>query len=254
MPISKNSIKFIKALRQKKFRQKYNTFVVEGDKMVAELLAQRPSWCKALYALPAWLAQYTAAEQRAWPFAAEVVSSAELERASLLKTPNQALALLEIPAPAALNGLDGRLSLFLDGLQDPGNMGTILRLADWFGISTVICAPNCVDAYNPKAVQSSMGAFLRVGVVTAGLGELLGAFPGLPVYGADMAGDNIFTVRVPPKGLLVIGNEGSGLSPETEQALTRRLSIPKGEGGGAESLNAAVATGIILGVLLHANV
>lgn len=251
MPVSKSTIKYIQSLRLKKFRQKYNKFVVEGGKMVGELLEYRSEWVETLYALPNWMEQLPPQQ---WPadWQAITVSPNELSRLSLLKTPNQVLALVRQPRYAlTAENLSGQLSLYLDDLQDPGNMGTLLRLADWFGISTVICSPNCVEVFNPKVIQASMGAFLRVSTVVADLESVLQAAPGLTIFGADMEGENVFQADLPQTGVLVIGNEGAGITPAVMEKVTRRVSIPRGEGGGAESLNAAVAAGIIIGLLLN---
>ncbi|WP_421949138.1 TrmH family RNA methyltransferase [Phaeodactylibacter xiamenensis] len=251
MPVSKNTIKYIQSLRQKKFRQKYDKFVVEGDKMVRELLEHRSEWVETLFALPNWM-EHLPPQQ--WPPALQAitVSENELSRLSLLKTPNQALALVRQPQyELNADALNGQLALFLDDLQDPGNMGTLLRLADWFGISTVICSPNCVEVFNPKVIQASMGAFLRVSTIVADFGAVLNAAPDLTIFGADMEGGNIFQADLPKTGVLVIGNEGAGITPAVMEKVTHRVSIPRGKGGGAESLNAAVAAGIIIGVLLN---
>jgi TrmH family RNA methyltransferase len=249
MPVSKNVIKYIQSFRQKKFRQKYNKFVVEGDKMVRELLEYRPDWVESLFALPEWMVRWPSQK---WPAGLEVVtvSNHELSRLSLLKTPNQALALVQQPHyELKAVKLDTQLTLFLDDLQDPGNMGTLLRLADWFGISTVICSPNCVEVFNPKVIQASMGAFLRVQTLTADFEAVINQVPEITVFGADMEGQNVFQADLPETGVLVIGNEGAGITPAIMEKVTHRVSIPKGAGGGAESLNAAVAAGIIIGVL-----
>lgn len=249
MPVSKNTIKYIQSLRQKKFRQKYNKFIVEGDKMARELLQQRPHWVEQLFALPDFM-ESLGPVQLPPDLEACTVTHQELSRLSLLKTPNQALALVRQPAFELEPGhLQGTISVYLDSLQDPGNMGTLLRLCDWFGISTLICSPDCVEVFNPKVIQASMGAFLRVSTVVAPFSALAAAAPGLPVYGADTEGDNVFTTELSAVGILVIGNEGAGISPAILKQVTQRLSIPKGAGGGAESLNAAVAAGIIIGLL-----
>lgn len=250
MPLSNNSIKHIRSLRLKKFRQQHQNFVVEGDKIVRELLEHRPEWLVSLYALPEWLQAQAGLLPTHPP--AEAVSAAELGRASLLATPNKALAVARIPTTDWREAPIGQgLCLYLDGLQDPGNMGTLLRLADWFGIPTVLCSPNCVDAYNPKVIQASMGAFLRVQVAEALLPEVQQRFPSLMIYGADLEGENVFQTALSPTALLVVGNEGAGLSETAAACLTQRLFIPRGPGGKAESLNVAVATGIICGLMLN---
>lgn len=248
MAISKSTIKYLRSLSLKKFRQKYNNFIVEGDKMARELLTGQPGRVVALYALDSWLEQ----AGRELPLPKEktfVVAEQELARISNLSTPSQVLAVVSIPEyRVEEEPLRSGLSLFLDGIQDPGNFGTILRIADWFGISFVFCSPTCVDPYNPKAIQASMGAFLRVKTVEQSLENLCRLAPGLPVYGAAMDGENIFQARLPAKGIIVIGNEGNGISAAAAGLLNRRISIPAAAHGGAESLNAAVATGIICAV------
>jgi RNA methyltransferase, TrmH family len=248
MPLSKNDIKYIKSLRLKKFRQKYNNFVVEGDKIVRELLEQQPAWVEALYGLDKWVHELPPS-----PVATTVISQRELQQASLLKTPNQAIAVVRQPK-ASWHRLDlqQQLSLYLENLQDPGNMGTILRIADWFGIQTVLCSPNCVDVYNPKVIQASMGAFLRVQTATAAIGELRQAYPALPLLATTMDGTNLFTADLPQAALIAVGNEGMGLSTELLEMADRRIAVPPNRNSGTESLNAAVATGIICAVLTQA--
>ncbi len=239
----------MKSLQLGKFRQKYNNFVAEGDKIVLEIVAQNADAIEKIYAIPSWIATNT---RLLAPLAANVqeISPEELKKISGLTTPNQVLAIVQQPAPT----LDAQLiqydlSLYLDGIQDPGNMGTILRIADWFGIRHVFCAPNCVDIYSPKVVQASMGAFLRVHCLESNLSDLKNQFPDLPIFGAVLNGDNIFEVPLSKQGILVIGNESKGIATEVETLLTHRIAIPASKNGGAESLNAAVATGIIVAVL-----
>lgn len=248
MTISKTAIKYLRSLSLKKFRQKYNNFVVEGDKMARELLALWPDRVEALYALENWLEkakpELPLPEGRIF-----AVSEADLAKVSNLNTPNQVLAVVSIPeSKLEEQQLRNGLSLYLDGIQDPGNFGAILRVADWFGIAYVFCSPTCVDPYNPKAIQASMGAFLRVSVVEEKLENLCRLAPGLPVYGAVLNGDNVFQAALPEQGVIVIGNEGNGVSASAEQWLSHRIAIPAAAHGGAESLNAAVATGIICAV------
>jgi TrmH family RNA methyltransferase len=250
MTVSKSTIKYIKSLGRKKFRQKYNNFVVEGDKMVRELLQQQPQRVEALYAQQTWLAALPPlpiAQHRI-----HLITETELRQLSFLTTPNQVLAVVmrdEPPDSAA--ALRVGWPLYLDGIQDPGNFGTILRIADWFGVPAVFCAKNCVDPYHPKAVQASMGAFLRVHVIEQELEALCRLTPGLPVLGAAMDGENVFESDLPARGLIVIGNEGNGISAEASRWLTGRIAIPAAAHAGAESLNAAVATGIICAVVQH---
>ncbi|MDX1913117.1 MAG: RNA methyltransferase [Saprospiraceae bacterium] len=243
--LSQNQAKFLAALQIKKYRQKYRNFLVEGDKMVRELLTQQKIAVSALFALERW-AQENATLLSAIPEKINLVTASELGKISTLSTPNQVLAVAELPQNSAdLNLPAQQLCFYLDGIQDPGNLGSILRVADWFGFPAVYCSPDCVDVYSPKVVQSGMGAIFRVQCLEIELGDLLQQHPDLPVSGAVLEGENVFNATLPRNGLLVIGNEGRGISKETEQRLTRRLSIPKHPAGGAESLNAAIAAGIM---------
>lgn len=245
MAISKNSIKFIQSLRIKKFRQKYNKFIVEGDKMVGEILLQKDTAIDSLYATDSWIKTHDLVNKISDDKIVKI-SPGELERISTLKTPNQVLAILDIPGYEIDSVLiKTEINLFLDDIQDPGNLGTILRIADWFGIRQVICSPGTADVYNPKVIQSTMGAFLRVNTPVATLASIISANDQVPVFGAVMDGENIFKIDRKKEGLIVIGNEGKGISPENYPFLTKKISIPATAQSGAESLNAAVATGII---------
>lgn len=248
MALSQSTLKYIKSLQLQKFRQKYNNFLAEGDKIVSEIIQQLPSTIEQIYAVPEWIN----AKQNFLPaikHKVQEITTEELKKISGLVTPNQVLAIVQHPG----FGLDADrvqtdFTLYLDNIQDPGNMGTILRIADWFGIPHVICSPNCVEVFSPKVVQASMGAFLRVKTVEKTLVEVKAAFPDLPIYGAVLDGTNIFEMALEKRGILVIGNESKGIAKETEAYLTHRIAIPAAPGGGAESLNAAVATGIIVAV------
>ncbi len=222
----------------------YNNFVVEGEKMVLELLQSSDFEVETLLALPDWLQAHRA--DISVSIESEAASARELEQISALKTPNQVLAVVK-QRRAEINTevVTQDLSLYLDGIQDPGNFGTILRTADWFGIKTVFSGPGTVDLYNPKVLQATMGAFLRVQVIEAPLDELHHRFPSIPICGTVLAGKNIFTTVLPSAAMIVIGSEGKGIRPDTEALLDQRLSIPMAKGGGAESLNAAIATGIV---------
>ena len=248
MPISKSTIKYVKSLRLKKFRQKYNNFIVEGDKMGREALNYAPSFIEAVYALGSWLEAHasTLANDKKHP-----VTEVELKKLSLLTTPNQVLIVMRPPNNDLTKDLlAGQMSIYLDGIQDPGNMGTILRIADWFGIQTVICSSSCVDTFHPKVIQATMGAFLRVKSPEASLETILKLIPDIPVLGAAMDGINIFEMpNIPKQAILVIGNEGNGISKITQNLITQRIAIPAAANSQAESLNAGVATGIICAVL-----
>ena len=244
--LSHNQAKLLTALQVKKYRQKYRKFVVEGEKMVGELLTQQRVGVSAIFATDAWIGENT---HRLDLFSEKttLVTEAELKKISSLTTPNQVLAVAEMPPTAPDRQLlQAKLCFYLDGLQDPGNVGTILRTADWFGLPVLFCSPDCADVFSPKVVQASMGAALRIATEEVLLEMLLAtAPPGIPVMGAVLSGDNVFEASPPTHGLLVIGNEGRGISPATEALLTHRLSIPRAPEGRAESLNAAVAAGIL---------
>jgi TrmH family RNA methyltransferase len=248
MPLSKSTIQYIKSLHLRKFRQKYNNFLAEGGKIVSEILQQAPEAVEQIYAVPEWIAarQHLLSNIKT---SVQEITAEELKKIAGLKTPNQVLAIVQqFNFQLNADWLQNDLSLYLDGIQDPGNMGTILRIADWFGIRQVICSPDCVEIFSPKVVQASMGAFLRVQTVEMELAEWSKNFPELPVYGAVLNGVNVFKTPLEKKGIIVIGNESKGISPENEVLLTQRISIPAPPGGGAESLNAAVATGILAAV------
>lgn len=249
--LSHNQVKLLTALQVKKYRQKYRKFVVEGDKMVGELLQQSRLTVEAVYGLPEWAEKHGAAlEKTAAAF--HPVSEQDLKRVSSLSTPNQVLALVHLPETAVEPPtLPRRFCFFLDGVQDPGNLGAILRVADWFGHPALFCSPDTADAYNPKVIQAGMGAFLRVPVREIELTDLQEELPDWPLLGADLEGENLFKAGLPDHGLIVIGREGAGIRPDTAARLTHRLMIPRGEGGGAESLNAAVAAGIVAAALAN---
>lgn len=173
------------------------------------------------------------------------VSENELKKISLQTTPNQVLAI----CPAIHASLDAallkeNLTLYLDDIKDPGNLGTIIRIADWYGIPQVVCSPSTVELYNAKTIQATMGAMLRVSVVYAELDELLEAAPGITVYGAVLNGENIYKIAV-QNGILLIGNEANGLSEASLSKVSRKITIPAAHNNGSESLNAAVATAIL---------
>jgi len=240
--LSKNNIKFINALQKKKFRQKYNNFLVEGDKMVLEILTNHQFKIHSIYALENWLDDNAPLLTRHRD-KITAISERELKTISSLSTPNRVLCVLEIPSSKLDDkSIAGSLSLVLDNIQDPGNMGSILRTADWFGIEHVFCL-QCVDVYNPKVVQATMGAFLRVRMIQTEAEAIFGSWNELPVYGAFLNGTSIYENKLSSKGFIVIGNEGRGIRPEIESFITHKIKIPAY--GKAESLNAAVATGIV---------
>ncbi|MBK9335817.1 MAG: RNA methyltransferase [Lewinellaceae bacterium] len=244
--LSAGQTKFLTALQVKKYRQKYRNFTVEGTKLVAELLDQTRIRVTAIYALERWAAE-NAALLAPVQHLYHPASEADLHKISALTTPQGVLAVAEMP-PQAPAAWDTGHAFFLDGIRDPGNLGTILRIADWFGFSAVFCSPDCAEAFSPKVVQASMGAIFRVPVFEMELDDVLALAPACPVLGAVLNGENAFEAGWPANALLVVGSEGSGIRPETEARLTRRLTIPRAPGSHAESLNASVAAGILAGL------
>ena len=248
MAISKNQIKFIRQLEQKKFRRREGLFVAEGTKVVGDLLAHYQP--HSIFATPDWLAEHpTVPETFPEPAEGSIVTEVtpdELSRISFQQHPQQVLALFPIPTHSSLFTIHSSLSLALDGIQDPGNLGTIIRIADWFGIQTIFCSEDTVDAWNPKVVQATMGSIARVNIIYISLAKLIDSLPAdYPVYGTLLDGDNIYTQTLTPHGLIVMGNEGNGISPEIRQKVNHRLLIPSYRTDDtAESLNVAIATAI----------
>jgi len=237
--ITKSQVKYIQSLGHKKFRDEEGAFVVEGPKIVGELIQAPGMRLRQIYALKDW----TGAGSNHLPGALVEVSVTELQRLSGLSTPNQVLAVFEKPSFPPPDFGAG-LSLVLDGIQDPGNLGTIVRIADWFGIQRVLCTADSADVFNAKAVQSTMGSISRVPVVYANPEDILLRYPGLPVYAAVLEGKDLYKAERISRGWIVIGNESKGIRPALLEHATNRITIPRV--GQAESLNAAVATGIIL--------
>lgn len=245
MAISKNRLKYLRSLQQKKYRREHGVYLLEGDKIAREIIRERAGDIVQIYATESWIETMQALPM----FVSKKLSSVtarELKQISSLTTPNQVAVEARFPSyelkPEAL--LEG-FSFYLDGLQDPGNAGTILRIADWFGFPRVFFAPGSVDPFHPKTVQAAMGALLRVEVYQHDLEALHQLAPELLVFGADMQGESVFDQEFPDSGLLVIGSEAHGIRPENRTLVKRFLSIPGRGGDGAESLNAGVAAGIL---------
>ncbi len=250
--LSNEQQKLIRSLRQKKHRRQHGFFVAEGDKIVRELLMQTQWTVDKVCALPEWMEQCAPHGSKHTQFIE--VSGSTLARISQQKQPNQALAVVRIPQFSyRTEDLAGQTCLVLDRIQDPGNLGTIIRTADWFGIKRLFCSPDTADAFNPKVIQASMGSFMRVQVHHTPLPPLLRQIRSLmPVLGACLEGDKPHTLDLSAPIALVIGNESAGLSEEVKKEVTRLISIPRGgpaAQAGAESLNAAVATGILLAAI-----
>ena len=241
--ISRIRIKWIKSLEMRKYRLQEKAFVAEGPKLVGELLP---------YSTPLYIAatkDWLDANRHLLRAVKEVdeVSQTELERASLLRTPQSVLAVMPIPERQLdISSLQKKLVIALDSVQDPGNLGTILRIADWFGIHEVLCSEGTADVYNPKCVQSCMGALARVKVFYCNLPEVLGQVE-MPVFGTFLDGTDIYKEELSQQGIIVMGNEGNGISQPVAKLVNRRLYVPNYPKGSltTESLNVAVATGIV---------
>lgn len=217
----------------------YGKFLVEGDKLVRELLASNVK-TDAIYALEAWKSANTTNKAEI-----TVVSATDLERISTHESPNQVIAVAEIPTTEYNNQpLSDGLYIALDQIQDPGNAGTIIRIADWFGIDTIFLSKDSVDIYNPKVVSSAKGSLFRTKCHYVDLAQLFEANKNLPVYGTFMDGDNIYKTSLDKSAMIVIGNEANGINTELLPFIKKKISIPNF--GKAESLNAAVATGIVV--------
>lgn len=240
--ISKATIKKIHALDMRKFRRNERLFVAEGPKLVDELCAtMKPVY---IAALPEWISENAKIVSGT---EYDIVTPDELQRASLQKNPQQVIALFPIPEHKfCTEQLKNELVLMLDGVQDPGNLGTIARIADWFGIRNIICSAETADIYNPKAVQATMGALARVKFHYTDLIQLLSQYDG-PVYGTFLDGENIYGQELSENGIIVMGNEGKGISQGVGEMINRRLYIPNYPIGTqtTESLNVAIATSIV---------
>lgn len=244
--LSKNKIKYIHSLEQKKFRRTENAFVAEGHKSVGDLLL---AGCKprAIVATDSWQSPVSLPSDTEYINATEE----ELKKASLLLHPQQVLGVFTMPdqhRPPSEKDIQQDLCLCLDGVQDPGNLGTIIRTADWFGIKNIVCSMTTADAYNPKVVQATMGSIARVRICYTDICQWLAALPeGTPVYGTMLDGKDLYSADITGSGVIVMGNEGNGISPEVARLLPHRLLIPPypADNRTAESLNVSIATAII---------
>lgn len=239
--ITKNTIKQIASLRQQKFRKELGLFVVEGRKMAEELLRSDFN-VDQLFATQAFI------DANGTTFAqAKPVSEIQMAQMSALDTPPGVLAVVRIPKTRPLSNTT-RLILALDGIANPGNMGTLIRTAEWFGLHDIVCSPDCVEIWNPKVIQATMGSIFRVHVVETDLPSFLNEQKALgkAIFGALLEGENLFETRKNPKGVIVIGSESHGIRPEVLPWITHPVTIPRMDGSATESLNAAVAGAIIM--------
>lgn len=235
----KSTVKYIQSLSHKKQRDADGLFVAEGPKLVEELLGSARIAPKEIFATSEWAAHHPKYKEFI-----SVIDEPNLARISSLSTPNQVLGVFHKPVFEQAFQAGHSLAILLDGIQDPGNLGTIIRTADWYGIDNIFCSQDCADQFNSKVVQSTMGSISRVQVVYTDLTSLIDQFPGEPVYAAMLDGKNLFDIKPAAHGFLVIGNESKGIRPALQVKATTIITIP-GKGR-AESLNASVAAAIIL--------
>lgn len=238
--VSKSQISFLKSLQQKKHRKEHGFFLVEGMKSVTDFLHSDFYTIDTIYYTPL-------SESKMLKVSGNIklqsVSETEIGKFSSLSTPQEVIALIKIPEPQKLNlqQFAGKFTLILDGVQDPGNLGTIIRTADWFGISQIICSEDTVDVYNSKVVQATMGSLSRIAIFYHNLLLLLPKIK-QPVFGAMLNGKNIYQTDFGTEGLILMGNEGNGIRPELQSIISQNITIP--QSGKAESLNVAIAAAI----------
>jgi len=242
--ITKNQIKFVTSLRYKKYRESHRCFVAEGSRMVNDLISSKFR-IRQIYATDKWI--YSSISD----LSVVEVSNADMNRISSLTTATPVLAVVEMPSMASGPDLNPKgLTLVLDNISDPGNLGTIIRIADWFGINELICSGNTTDLYNPKVVQATMGSLARIRVFYTNLVNFFGKINSeIPVYGMMIEGKRLYDEQLPEKGCIIIGNEAHGISEPVANCVTHKLSIPhypEARMEHAESLNAAIATGIVV--------
>lgn len=239
--LGKSQAKYIQSLGQKKVRDEEGVFVAEGPKIIAELLASADANIFQLYALRDWI---TGNRDDCNGIEIIEIDENDLTKISQMATPNKVLAIVKKQEVTDHFSVKGTVSIVLDTIQDPGNLGTIIRIADWFDIRQIICSKDCADMYNPKVVQSTMGSIIRVKMMYTDIASWLEEQKDVFIYAAALEGQNVTAMKKINEGLIVIGNESKGISPEIFELVDVKITIP--QKGRAESLNAAVATGIIL--------
>jgi TrmH family RNA methyltransferase len=241
--LSKTIVKYIQSLAHKKLRDEHGVFIAEGPKVVAELLHSNKFPCKIICGLQSWMDDNAVLLRNISAEDKIEINESELERISLLQTPNKVMAVF-YKKENELTDLKNNFSLMLDEIQDPGNMGTIIRTADWFGIKNIICSNECADCYNPKVVQASMGSLSRVNIIYTQLEEFIHENKGISIYAATLTGKHLSSFNKLKEGIILIGNESKGVKENLLRLAVEQITIPKY--GEAESLNAGVSAGIIL--------
>lgn len=239
--VSKSQIKLITSLQLKKYRNKLGFFVAEGPKVINELLNSNIK----LHSLFSTQEHLFSTQEHLFKLEnLQIIPENDLEKISFLKNANNSVAIFEIPKPKEIE--NKTLTIALDAIRDPGNLGTIIRLCDWFGVQQLVCSLDTVDCYNPKVIQATMGSIARVNVVYTELSEFLNECS-LPIYGACMDGLSIYNQKLPENAIIILGNEANGISEKVDSLLTNKITIPQfGIQKDAESLNVATATAILL--------
>ncbi len=242
--LSKTHTKYIQSLLHKKFRDELGLFIAEGPKVVMDMLKSGKFVCKEIFALDEWVAEHNNFLSTFNDISIETVQDFELKKISSLSTAHSVVAVFEKRKQNFSIETKGKITLALDTIQDPGNLGTIIRIADWFGLTDVVCSVGCADMYNAKVVQSTMGSLGRVNIIYTELAGWLKENKQINIYAASLEGNVIKSLGKLNEGIIIIGNEANGVSDEVMKLVSEKITIPKV--GEAESLNAAVAAGIIL--------
>ena len=247
--LTKQSIKYIQSLQHKKFRDEYGVFVAEGPKMVEELLASAKFECDSIFSLAKWVESVDSSLLESVAGKIQLIEAFELEKIAHYSTPNAVVAVFRKRTPIELIDTKGNITLVLDGIQDPGNLGTIIRNADWFGIKNIVCSATTVDMYNSKVVQSTMASLARVDIFYTDLNSWLGSHHDVKILATVLDGSPIHLTQRPKEAIVIIGNESNGINTELLQFADEKITISRF--GMAESLNAGVASGIVLYELLR---
>lgn len=242
--INKSVVKYIQSLQHKKFRDEHRAFIAEGPKPVSELLEDGNFDCENIFCIQKGISFLSGKAAGRFKGKPNIIEDFELEKISVLSTPNNILAVFKQKPINIKPALSQKITLVLDDIQDPGNLGTIIRIADWFGVENIFCSPATADCYNPKVVQSTMASLGRVNIVYGDIAQVLKENPGIIKYAAVLGAENIKVLGKKKEGIIIIGNESKGISAEVLKLADKKISIERM--GAAESLNAAVAAGIIL--------